>query len=333
MSRRVLVTGGAGFIGLHLVARLAAEPDTEVVVADDFSRGRRDEALAELVDGGAVRTVDVDLTRSETLDALGPGPFDEVFHLAAILGVERVLAQPLRVLDVNLGGTLALLHWLDGVEHGRLLLASTSEVYAWTRRFHELSVPTPEDVPLAVTDLDDPRSSYAASKIAAELAVTQWARAGGGEHTIVRYHNVYGPRMGHDHVIPQIYARAAAGQDPLVVYSPQHRRAFCFVDDAVEATLLAIRSDAAAGATINVGNDLEEVSIEELARRLLVAGDLPARELDGQAAANDPVDRRCPDVTRARELLGYQPRVPLDEGLRRTLAWYARESAPAEAGP
>jgi UDP-glucose 4-epimerase/UDP-glucuronate decarboxylase len=327
VSRRVLVTGGAGFIGSHLVARLAAEPETEVVVGDDFSRGARDRTLLDLEAGGGVRLVDVDVTRPDTLAALGPGPFDEIYHLAAILGVERVLARPLRVLDVNLGGTLALLHWLDGVEHGRLLLASTSEVYAWTRRFHELPVPTPEDVPLAVTDVEDPRASYATSKIAAELAVAQWGRADGRERVTVRYHNVYGPRMGHDHVIPQVYARAAAGQDPLVVYSPRHRRAFCFVDDAVDATLLAMRTDAAGGATINIGNDREEISIEELAVRLLAAAGLPPRALDGQAAPNDPVDRRCPDVSRARTLLGYEPRVPLEEGLRRTVAWYARELA------
>ena len=327
---RLLVTGGAGFIGSHLVARLAAKPGTEVVVADDFSRGERDRTLLDLAAGGSVTLVDVDLTVPESLAALGSGPFDEVFHLAAVLGVERVLAAPLRVLDVNLGGTLALLHWLEGVEHGRLLLASTSEVYAWTRSFHELPVPTPEDVPLALTDLSDPRSSYAASKIAAELAVTQWAAADGRSHTILRYHNVYGPRMGHDHVIPQVYARAAAGEDPLVVYSPGHRRAFCYVDDAVDATLLAMRADAAAGRTINVGNDLEEISIEELARRLLAAAELPPRQLEGRAARNDPVDRRCPDVSRARALLGYEPRVALDEGLRRTVAWYADEFAAAE---
>lgn len=325
MSRRVLVTGGAGFIGLHLARRLVEEGD-DVTLADDFSRGRLDPELDSLRD--RARLVTLDVTDEASLAHLD-GEYDEIYHLAAILGVKRVLADPLRVLDVNLGGTRNLLRWLDEAGGGRLLLASTSEVYAWTRLFHELPVPTPEDVPLSLTDLSDPRSSYAASKIAAELAVRQWARDRGREHVVVRYHNVYGPRMGWDHVIPELLQRAQAGQDPLVVYSPGHRRAFCFVADAVEATIAAMRSPAAAGTTINVGNDREEIEIVELARRLLETAGL-SRALEGRAAANDPVDRRCPDLTRARRLLGYEPRVGLDDGLDRTVAWYAAALEPSE---
>jgi UDP-glucose 4-epimerase/UDP-glucuronate decarboxylase len=315
---RVLITGGAGFIGLHLARRLQDGGD-DVTLADDFSRGARDAELEAAA--GRARLVAVDVTDAASFAELDGG-FDEIYHLAAVLGVRRVLEQPLRVLDVNLGGTMNLLRHLDAVGGGRLLLASTSEVYAWTRRFHELPVPTPEDVPLALTDLADPRASYAVSKIAAELAVTQWAAARGREHVIVRYHNVYGPRMGYDHAIPEILGRALDGQDPLVVYSPGHRRAFCHVADAVDATVTAMRSPAAAGATINVGNDREECTIEELARRILRAAGLE-RELEGAVAANDPVDRRCPDLARARDLLGYEPRVSLDGGLADTVAWYA----------
>jgi UDP-glucuronate decarboxylase len=322
---RALVTGGAGFIGAHLVGALSAENDVEVVVADDFSRGVLDRDLEALAERSNVRLVTLDVTDTASFDAL-EGRFDEIYHLAAILGVKRVLADPLRVLEVNLGGTLNLLRWLDRGDHGRLLYASTSEVYAWTRRFHELPVPTPEDVPLAVTDRSDPRSAYAAGKIVGELAVTQWAAARRRPFVIVRYHNVYGPRMGMDHVIPELYQRAAAGQDPLVVYSPAHRRAFCYVADAIAATLAAMRSPAAAAATINVGNDREEIEIAELARRLLSAAGIE-RELDGQQAENDPVDRRCPDLSRARELLAYEPRVSLDEGLAATIAWYAAGSS------
>jgi UDP-glucose 4-epimerase/UDP-glucuronate decarboxylase len=326
MSRRILVTGGAGFIGLHLVRRLL-EGDDEITIADDFSRGRMDADLEAVAD--CVRLVTLDVTEPLAFEAL-EGPYDEIYHLAAVLGVSRVLAQPLRVLDVNLTGTLNLLRRLDALGGGRLLLASTSEVYAWTRRFHELPVPTPEDVPLAVTDVRDPRASYAVSKIAAELAVAQWAAAHGREHVALRYHNVYGPRMGFDHVIPELYQRAQAGEDPLVVYSPLHRRAFCYVSDAVDCTIAAMRSARAAGETINVGDDREECAIEDLTRRLLAIAGLE-RELVGRQAENDPIDRRCPDISRARALLAYEPRVGLDEGLERTLAWYAAAVAPSGA--
>ena len=322
---RVLVTGGAGFIGLHLARALVANGD-DVTIADDLSRGRDDAELQALADN--VELVALDVTDPRSFDELR-GPFDEVFHLAAVLGVRRVLEHPLRVLDVNVSGTLNLLHWLDASGGGRFVLASTSEVYAWTRSFHELPVPTPEDVPLAITDVGDPRSSYAASKIAVEVAVAQWAAARGREHVVLRYHNVYGPRMGYDHVIPELLQRALAGQDPLVVYSPDHRRAFCYVADAVDATLAAMRTPRAAGATINVGNDGAECSIGDLARILLGAAGL-ARAIEGRPAPNDPIDRRCPDISRARELLAYEPKVRLEDGLAATASWYVDDRASTE---
>ena len=203
-----------------------------------------------------------------------------------------------------------------------MLFSSTSETYAWTQHFHELPIPTPESSPLALTDLADPRSSYAGSKIFGELAVTQYCLAHRKPFVIVRYHNVYGPRMGSEHVIPELFERARSGEDPLTVYSVDHRRAFCYVSDAVEATVAAMREPAAEGLTINVGNDREEISIGELAERLLEYANVEVAISPGEAA-NDPVKRRCPDLSRARTLLGYEPRVTLAEGLEQTLAWYA----------
>ena len=313
----MLVTGGAGFIGLHLARRLVELGD-DVTIADDFSRGVHDVELDQIAEHATLVTLDV--TDRAAFNVL-QGPFDETYHLAGVLGVKRVMQEPLRVIDVNLGGTLNLLRWLDEYEGGRVVLASTSEVYAWTRQFYELPVPTPEDVPLALTDLAAPRSSYAASKMVAELAISQWASARAREHVVLRYHNVYGPRMGYDHVIPQILQRALAGQDPLVVFSPHHRRAFCYVSDAVNATIAAARTSSARGATINIGNDREECSIEELARRLVAAARLTCN-LKGEPATHDPVERRCPDITRAKALLGYEPEVGLDAGLEATVAWY-----------
>src|SRR5262249_44108959 len=142
--------------------------------------------------------------------------------------------------------------------------------------------------------------------------------------------NVYGPRMGWDHVIPELHERAIAGEDPLVVHSPDHRRAFCHVSDAVDATLRAMRCDAAAGGTFNVGDDREEVAIEELARRILPATGRATVARGGRPSERDPIARRCPDLTRTRAVLGYEPRTALDAGLVDTLAWYARHPRPAD---
>jgi nucleoside-diphosphate-sugar epimerase len=323
MMRRVLITGGAGFVGYHLARRLLEDPDTELTLADDLSRGVHDDELRGLLASDRVSLVAGDLTRGETWERVGTG-YDEVFHLAAVIGVRHVLRRPADVIRVNALSTLAMLDWLTSGGGRKVVFSSTSEAYAWTQKFHELPYPTPEDVPLSLTDIADPRSSYAGSKIFGELAVTHTCAAAGTPFAIVRFHNVYGPRMGSDHVIPEVFARAMAGEDPLTVYSPNHRRAFCYVTDATEATLAAMRSERANGMTFNVGNDREEVAISELAERIVARAGRQV-EIAPATAANDPIQRRCPDVSRARALLGWAPQVSLDAGLDLTLDWYARQ--------
>lgn len=320
-GRRILITGGAGFVGYHLAESLSREEADEVTLLDNLSRGSEDDDLQSLTQRSNVTLRIGDLRDAAVWDDLGQG-YDEVYHLAAVIGVRKVVEQPVDVIRTNAVSTLHLLDWLVGGGGQKVLFSSTSEAYAWTQHFHALPVPTPEDAPLSLTDLADPRSSYAGSKIFGELAVTQYGLAHEKPFAIVRYHNVYGPRMGLEHVIPELYARARSGQDPLTVYSVDHRRAFCYVSDAVSATVAAMREPAADGWTINVGNDQEEITIGELAERLLRKAGIEAT-ISPQKAASDPVKRRCPDLTRARQLLGFEPRVALDEGLERTLAWYA----------
>lgn len=327
MSHRILITGGAGFIGVHLAAELAKDPANTIVLADNFVRGRDDAAFRSICERPNVETLSIDLTDRALYSRLG-GPFDHVYHLAAIIGVENVLRRPQEVVRVNALSTLFLLEWFVAGGGKKFLFSSTSEAYAWTRLFHELPIPTPEDVPLALTDLDNPRASYAGSKIFGELAVRQICRAHAKPFTIVRYHNVYGPRMGYEHVIPQMFLRAQEGQTPFAVYSASHRRAFCYVADAVRATILAMTTDAADGETFNVGNEHEEVEIRELAKRILkhCGKETEIVELE---AENDPVARRCPSMAKTARLLGFRPSVSLDEGLAETLAWYREQKRPA----
>jgi UDP-glucuronate decarboxylase len=330
-GRRILITGGAGFVGHHLAQALSDEGRDEVTLLDNLSRGERDEDLTALTRRPNVRLSVGDLRDADVWDQLGDG-YDEVYHLAAVIGVRKVVERPAEVIRTNALSTLHLLDWFVDGGGRKVLFSSTSEAYAWTQHFHDLPVPTPEDSPLSLTDLSDPRSSYAGSKIFGELAITQCCRASGKPFVIVRYHNVYGPRMGSEHVIPELFLRALSGQDPLTVYSVGHRRAFCYVSDAVAATVAAMREPAAEGLTVNVGNDREEITIGELAERLLRHARIEAR-VAPREAASDPVKRRCPDLTRARNLLGYEPKVMLDEGLERTLAWYAERRGSERPSP
>lgn len=321
-NHRILITGGAGFVGYHLAHRLAAEPGNEILLVDNFVRGRRDEEFEDLKRRPNIRVLDLDLTAPGTYGELGAG-FDEIYHLAAIIGVQNVMERPHEVVRVNAMSTLLLLDWFAAGGGRKLLFSSTSEAYAWTQEFHDLPIPTPESVPLALTDLQKPRSSYAGSKIFGELAVAQYGRMYGKPTTVVRFHNVYGPRMGFEHVIPQLYQRSLDSAGPLTVYNPDHRRAFCHIADALDATIAAMRNPAADYGTFNVGNDQAEVTVRELAGEILDFAGKP-RAIVGAAAPNDPILRRCPDISHARTTLGYQPRIGLREGLEDTLAWYRR---------
>jgi UDP-glucose 4-epimerase/UDP-glucuronate decarboxylase len=329
--RRILITGGAGFIGLHLARALSESAADEIVLVDDFSRGRSDADLAAVLARANVRVVTADLADGSAYGRLGGG-YDEVYHLAGKLGVQNTMTHPWEVVRGNAMATLLLLDWLRAGGGGRLLSASTSEVYAWTQHFHPLPFPTPEAVPLALTDLAHARSSYAGSKMFGELAVTHACRAAGIPYAIVRFHNVYGPRMGFEHVVPQLYERALGGENPLVVRSAHHVRAFCYVDDAVAATIAAMRHGEGASGVYNIGNDAEPVTIGELARRICALAKPEARVIEAAAAEHDPIQRRCPDIGRARDRLGYRPQVSLDEGLRRTLGWYAQALEARRAG-
>jgi len=315
---RVLVLGGAGFVGAHLAARLADE-GRALTLVDDLSRGRSDAVLAELCARPGVRFVQADLTAPGALDGLSR-QWDQVYMLAAVVGVRNVERDPARVIRTNTLALMAVLDWLPAAGE-TLFFSSTSEVYAGSVGLGLAPVPTPEDVPLAIADAAAPRAAYAISKLLGEAAVIHAGRARGLRWVIGRYHNVYGPRMGADHVIPEMALRAIRREDPFLVYGPGQRRAFCHVADAVEATLRLATTESAAGHVVNIGNDSDETVIEDLA--VLVcrrAGYAPA--LERRSAPVGSPERRCPDLTRLHALTGLTPKVSLEAGVAETLDWY-----------
>jgi UDP-glucose 4-epimerase/UDP-glucuronate decarboxylase len=323
VAERALITGGAGFLGLHLAQALIAR-GWEVTLVDNFVRGRRDAALESLVARPEVSLEALDLTRPVPARALSNG-YRAVFHLAARVGVEQAQTCSYAVLRDNV---LAAVHLLDAcrrLDGAVLCFASTSEVYADALAQGLAGFPTAEDAPLVLPDAAVPRSSYAVSKMAGEHLFAHHARACGQRLRVVRLHNVYGPRMGESHVVPQFIRRALAGADPFAVYGDQ-QRAFCFIRDAVEAILALAALDQPGPLTVNVGDDREEVNMSELARRVTrLAGYSPQLEVRN-APPGSPA-RRLPDLARLRRLTGFRPCVTLDEGLEQTFAWYRDSTA------
>ena len=307
---KVLVTGGRGFIGARLVVELLAR-GTDVCVLDDGSRGGA--ALP-----GDVEALDRDVRNADAVRAACRG-VDAVVHLAAVQGTRTFYEIPDTVLDVNLRGVLNVAQACAAEEVQRLVFSSSSEVYGIPDRF-----PTPESAPLVVPDPTNPRWSYGASKIAGELVVTHTARRHGFESVILRYHNVYGPAMGWDHVVPQFLSRLIRNEEFTVQGDGSQRRAFCYVDDAIVPTSAALTAEAAANGIFNIGNPAEEHSINDLIAALerVTGRTIRPRYVPFEHAGTD---RRLPDVSRAEHALGLRPVITLEEGLRRTYDWYARQ--------
>ncbi|WP_448595063.1 NAD-dependent epimerase/dehydratase family protein [Thermoflexus hugenholtzii] len=316
---RILVTGGAGFIGSHLVERLLQE-GYAVTVLDDLSGGRL-ENLEAVRDHPRLRILIGDVTDPVTLRRALEG-VERVFHLAAVVGVLRVLADPLRTMRVNVRGTEMVLEACAG-RGLPVCLASSSEVYGKGIRW-----PAAEEDDLRLGPPTVARWAYAVSKLLDEHLALAWARRG-LRVSVVRYFNVYGPRAdpaGYGYVIARFMDQALRGE-PLTVYGDgRQTRSFIYVEDAVEGTLRAGFLPEAFGRIFNIGR-AEEISIRELAERVraITGRSVPVRFVPFSEAYGpgfEETPRRVPDVSRARALLGFEARVTLDEGLRRTWEWW-----------
>ncbi|MBF0270610.1 MAG: NAD-dependent epimerase/dehydratase family protein [Magnetococcales bacterium] len=316
---RTLITGAAGFVGYWL-ARSLVEDGRKVILVDNFKRGRHDQDFEGLLAHPAVTFHTVDLTTPNPLAMIDPDSIGEIYHLAAINGTENFYNIPDQVLKVNVLGTLNVLDYARDHGNIKVLYASSSEVYAGTVEMQGSKfIPSGEDIPLCIQDITNPRWSYGASKLLGESACVSYDKAYGLPFCIFRFHNIYGPRMGFEHVIPQFMQRIHRGEVPLNVYGVDQTRAFCHVSDAVAGIRLLMETSGTSG-IYHVGNDLEEIRIDDLARLVLrTVG--RKEEIIPHEAPSGSVSRRCPKLDKLR-ILGYTPKVPLAEGLKSTWAWY-----------
>jgi UDP-glucose 4-epimerase len=316
--KKVLITGGAGFIGYHLCKKLL-NTDCQIDLADNLARGVMDRDLEILTGNPGLTFKNLNVLAPDSLHNLGTD-YNYIYHLAAIIGVGHVLNRPFHVLADN---TTMLLNIIDFArkqkELKRLVFTSTSEVYAGTLANFILPIPTPETTPLAVTDLKHPRTSYMLSKIYGEALCHQ----SGLPYTLIRPHNFYGPRMGLSHVIPELLKRAYESPDGgnLTVYSVDHRRTFCYIDDAVHMMQCLTESPAGAGETFNIGNQTPEVTIGELANLVIKATGKNLTLLPQDKDFGSPV-RRCPDMTKTLKLTKFQSKYSLEQGIEHTFKWY-----------
>jgi nucleoside-diphosphate-sugar epimerase len=322
---KVLVTGAAGFVGYHLVSLLLENPRVHLTLVDDLSRGKMDGELRSILARPNVKFVKLDLTDPASVKRLGQG-YDHVYHLAAVNGTRRFYEMPHEVLRINILSLLNILEWMrEKNPKGKILFTSSNEAYAGgLESFGKLPIPTPEAVPLVISDTYNPRWSYAATKLIGELMVIHYAERYNFRAVIVRPHNFYGPRAGDEHIIPEFSVRFAKQVPEITIFNPDHSRGYCYIGDAVRAMAMLMDSSKTDGfpiETVHIG-DTNEITNRNLVGHLMRVSGWRPTTINTQAGHEGSVQRRRPNTTKLRRLVGWRPEVGLKEGLRRTYNWY-----------
>ena len=305
---KVLITGGAGFIGSHLSERLLTDGH-EVVCLDNFFTGQR-RNIEHLLTNKNFTLLEHDIIDPLKLDQ----PIDQIYNLACPASPVHYQQDPIRTVKANTKGIINILG-LAKAKQARILQASTSEVYG-DPEVH----PQPESYKGSVNCLG-PRACYDEGKRVAETLCMDYHRQHKLSLRIVRIFNTYGPRMHPDdgRVVSNFILQALRHQ-PITIYGDgSHTRSFCYVDDNVEGLIRMMNQDQETG-PVNIGNP-EEVTMQELANKVIKLIGLPVKVVYKEIPEDDP-KRRQPDITKAKQLLGWQPTTPLTIGLTKTIDYF-----------
>ncbi|HEX6965130.1 MAG TPA: NAD-dependent epimerase/dehydratase family protein [Gemmatimonadaceae bacterium] len=315
-KKRILLTGGAGFIGTALARRLV--DDNQVVIFDNCHRN-------SLKDSGLLahrnlRMIEGDILDLDALRCAMAG-CDAVVHLAAIAGVDTVLKMPVATMKVNILGTYhALEAAVEAERIQRFIDFSTSEVfgtYAYKVREGDVT---------SLGAVGEARWTYAVSKLATEHLAHNYHRQFALPTVSIRPFNIYGPGQVGEGAIHRFIVQALRGEDITIHNDGSQIRAWCYVDDMVDGIVACLERPEAVGQSFNIGNPRSVVTIYNLARQVVSLSGSPSqiRFVDWD---NADVELRIPNIEKARSLLGYEPRVDLDEGLLRTIEWYRTRMA------
>jgi len=313
-GKRVLITGGAGLVGSHIADQLIEKYGSHIIILDNFVRGRR-ENIAWAQAHGSVEVVDGDIRDRQLLSKLMHG-VDLVFHQAA-LRITHCAEEPQLAMDVMLQGTFNVLQACvqEGVQ--KVVSASSASVYGLAEEFPTTEAHHPYNN----------RTLYGAAKVFNEGLLRSFSEMYGLNYTALRYFNVYGPRMdiygAYTEVLIRWMDRIASGQPPLIFGDGNQTMDFIYIEDIARANILAAESDVT-DEVFNIASGVE-TSLKELAAALLevMKSDLSVEY--GPERKVNPVSRRLADVGKARRMLGFEARVPLEEGLSRLVQWWQSE--------
>lgn len=304
---KLLVTGGAGFIGSYLCKKLA-EADKEIIIFDNGFRV----GFKNYEEKKNIKLIKGDIRNLNDWKKI-PYDIDFVYHLGAINGTKYFYEDPTGVLEVNIEGVINMLNWISNTKAQGFFFASSSEIYGYPKNF-----PTAETEDMCIPDPKNPRFSYSSSKIVGEILSINFAKKLGIPYHIGRFHNVYGPSMGFEHVIPEFIKRVVKGERFVVQGNGEESRSFCFIDDAVNAIEIICKKEGK-NDIFNIGTQ-EEITINHLIKLI---EKISKKEINPiyESFSNSGTNRRVPDISKIK-YLGYKPKICIEEGLKNTYEWY-----------
>ena len=319
MKRKVLILGGGGFIGSAIARILSKRKNYDITIADNFHHNQDDKIFMNFVQENNIKLFKADFTDKSKFDLL-ESEYDDFYMLASMIGVNNTLENPHEIIRVNTALIYKSLEWIKNISVKNVLFTSTSECYSGTIDRFKYKVPTPEEIPLCIDPIDHPRFTYAVTKMLGESGFLNYSRVFGFNCKIIRYNNIIGPKMGFGHVIPHLVERFIAGETPFKIYGGDQTRAFCDIDDGALGTILAMECENAKNDIFHIGNDIE-ITIEDLVKE---TGKYFNFKGSYELAPTYPgsVSRRCPDLSKARRILRFNPKITWKQSLKKTLNWY-----------
>jgi len=313
--KTILITGAAGFIGYHLTKRIINKK-FKFLLLDNLIRGKKDKLFKNLIKNKNVKFLNKDLTKPFEINEK---KIDYVFHLSARLGVKNVISNPEKTFNENIK---MLLNTINAVKKynkkTKFVFFSTSEVYSPAIKEKIANFPLKEDTLLYISKKNSPRDSYYISKLLGEKIV----EFSGLEYLILRPHNIYGPRMGFSHVIPELINKFKNKKNSKIgIFSPSHKRAFCFIEDALDQIINLTLNTKIKNQIFNIGNHKEEIKIFDLAKKLKNILKSKKKIFKNKNTQGSP-SRRAPCMKKTQKIINKKKFINLNQGLKKYLDWH-----------
>lgn len=320
---KILVTGGAGFIGTNLVDKLASG-NHDITIFDNLSTGRN-ENLKFILNHPNVKFQNGDIRNVDELKTLFHSKFDTVFHLSAIVGVSNYLSDPLKVVDVNVMGTKNILEFCIA-DNSKFIFMSTSEIYG-----KNPNIPWKETDDRVLGNPQISRWSYSTSKAVCEHMISALTENKQLDSVILRYFNIYGPWQNNNFVISRTLYNCLNNIKPTIYDSGNQTRCFTFIHDAIDATIQAAFDNSVTGQVFNIGNSIE-TTIDDAVKIILKLTDKDKDFFDYVNTKSkfgeqyEDIGRRVPDVSKAKKILGWEVKTQLEDGIKQTIDWIKKNS-------